>query len=915
MPLHNLAILNAITVPAVRAFAAPGKRISQLNALGFDMVMIEVFGSLCSGATLVLKDPDNPFDHIKRVNAMITTPSFLSALSPEDYLNLDTVVLAGEPVTQEIAKTWSSEVTNLINVYGPSECGPCSSGTRLLPDIPVTIGRPLPGLRFYVLDHHQSLVPQGVTGEIYISGDQVTRGYWGNTNELNTKSNFVPNPFATESNYHIMYRTGDLGFWDEDLNISYVGRVDNQVKVRGFRVELEEIENALITAGEGKVQSSAAIAINDYSGAESDRYGLRIVGFVKPASVNVAVLHRKLADLLPSYSRPSQILAVPELPMTANLKLDREKLKALALAASTRQKLDENTQRTGQTSFSSPTEELIAAAWKKVLGLSDGTSTIQPDDDFVSLGGNSILAIKAARIIAASIGHDIPIALLLRENVLARLARAIDQWHARPVSSDSVDDQSFASYLRSLQKDVSSSTIVDSAQDALSKGQPLSHLENELFEAHSNSKIRMAFNTAVKFNVFGTIDVERLKGAFLALVQENPILRARYMVFESTPLRLISADMFAPQVFVGDEMNAESLQTLVNTPFDLASDQLIRIVIWRQDETRTVCIVITHHIITDKASLALMLEWTSRRYNNLVEGGLTDLDTKQSNMRQSAQGTYIDWAQWLQERASRPQDEARIKFWQEHLYEFEQSSAIPRPLQAQHLGSYSSTRLKISIPRPTDGGEVRTYSQRLAVAATALSLYAYLGSSDMILGVPYLNRDEPGTANMLGLFVDRLPIHILLTDISLGDAHTLLGKIDAEIHLSIENQLPSAKIRSTVVGGKDSRKSLVDVMIIYGWQSDSLTHSFSLGPDVRVEEAHEICGASGSLHPLEIEFVEAEDGALDVEISFDPEIIPLDIMTGIQAFLPRAVQSLARWERPASLVSACKSPGASPAAA
>ncbi|KAJ3580398.1 hypothetical protein NPX13_g164 [Xylaria arbuscula] len=907
VPLHNLAILNAISVPAVRAFAAPGRRISQLNALGFDMVMIELFGSLCYGATLVLKDPNNPFDHIKRVNVMITTPSFLSALLPKDYPNIDTVVSAGEPVTQEISNMWSNKVTTLLNMYGPSECGPCSSGARLLPGIPVTIGRPLPGLRFYILDHHQCLVPQGVTGEIYISGDQVTRGYWGNTNELNTKSYFIPDPFTTEQSHRIMYRTGDLGFWDEDLNISYVGRVDNQVKVRGFRVELEEIEHALIAAGEGKVQSAAAIAISGQNGAESDRYGLRIVGFVRPASVDVATLHPKLINMLTGYSRPSQILAVSKLPMTANLKVDREKLKALALAAPERQSLDENTQRIGEASSLSPTEKVIAAAWKKVLGLGNATSTIEPNDDFISLGGNSILAIKSAHIIAASIGHDVPIALLLRENVLGRLARAIDQQHVQVASSKIIDDQSFASYMSSLQKHTLGSTRVSSAQDPSSKGQPLSHLERELFDAQSNSEIKSAFNTIVKFNLLGAIDIGRLSEVFLALIQENPILRARYVVAKGTLLRLINADISAPQVFSYIETNLESLQGLVNMPFDLANDQLIRVVLWKQSETRTSCIIITHHIITDRASLAHMLEWTSRRYNDIMKGDSKRSETKESNNRPLTQGTYIDWARWLQNGASPPQDETHVDFWKRHLSKANRLFGNSESLNTQCAGSYASTRLKISIPPLSNEGDASAYTQRLAVAATALSLYANVGLNDAVLGMPYLNRDELGTANMLGLFVDRLPIRFLLTSMELRDAQVLLNHIDAEIDSSIEHYLPSTTIRSAIAEGKNHYRSLVDVMIIYGWQSDSLRHSFTLDSDVRVEDMSEISGATGSLHPLEIEFIEAEDGALDVEISYDPEIISPEAMAGIQALLSRAIQGLARRQSPNSILSAFKS--------
>ncbi|KAI1747025.1 hypothetical protein F4782DRAFT_452572 [Xylaria castorea] len=922
VPLHNTTVLNAIGVPAVRLSAAPGRRISQLSALGFDMALIEMFGSLCYGATLVLKDPSNPFEHIKHVNAMVATPSFLSALSPDEYSNLDTVLLAGEPVTQKIADAWSNKVQTVLNIYGPSECG-CASGTRLLPGVQVTIGRPLPGLKFYVLDHHKCLVPQGITGEIYISGDQVTRGYWGNANEANTKSHFVMNPFATEPRYQIMYRTGDMGFWNEDMNISYVCRVDNQVKVRGFRVELEEVENALIAAGGGTVQSAAAIAINGISdSAGSESYGLRIVGFVTPASVDIAVLHAKLGTLLPTYSRPSQILTISELPMTANLKLDREKLRDSILANRTRRKLDAEAQHPGETDGLNPTEKAIAEAWRKVLGLDGGSRTIGSDDDFLSLGGNSILAIKSARLVAESIGHDVPIALLLRETALGHLARAIDYQNASDIASGMTDSRSFASYLSSMQRQITAGAGVDGAPNRASKGHPLSLLERELFQAHITSKIKSAFNTTARFRISGTIDVKKLAEAFLALIQENPILRARYIISEGIPLRLVSSDYSAPRCFVGDEMDIEGLQSLVNKPFDLANEQLTRVILWNQnrDDGWTECLIITHHIITDKASLALMLEWTSRRYKDLVCINLKDPDVKE-NVGRPIEGTYIDWARWLEQQRfrsmapSRAQYENRIKFWKEHLQRTQQALSFPSSLQTQHMTSYASIRTKSTIPPLNVGKDIIAqeykYSQRLAVAATALSLYAHLGSSDLILGVPYLNRDEPGTAGMLGLFVDRLPIRVLLNDINQGDADALLNGIAAKTNLCIENQLPYAEIQSAIAGIKNdthSSQNLVDVLIVYDWQSDSLEHSFSLGPDVQIEEASDTLRSTGSMHPLEIVYTEKEDGSLDVEINFDAQIISPELMTAVQAFLPGAVQGLARQRAPASIISAQRMP-------
>jgi non-ribosomal peptide synthetase component F len=210
VPLHNFSLLNVLDNPELRLFAGPGRRIAQLCGISFDAVLMEIFGSLCYGATLVLKDPTDPFEHLKRVNATLATPSFLSTYPPEHYGNLDTIMLVGEPVPQALADAWASRV-HLLNGYGPCECGPITTTTRLLPREKVSIGRPLPRLNVYLLDHRKCLVALGITGEIYVSGEQVTRGYWNIAAEQ-TETPFGPDHISSGSEQHRMYRTGDLAF-------------------------------------------------------------------------------------------------------------------------------------------------------------------------------------------------------------------------------------------------------------------------------------------------------------------------------------------------------------------------------------------------------------------------------------------------------------------------------------------------------------------------------------------------------------------------------------------------------------------------------------------------------------------------------------------------------------------------------
>ncbi|KAI1135590.1 acetyl-CoA synthetase-like protein [Hypoxylon sp. FL0543] len=910
VPLHNLTILNAVSVPPIRLFAAPGRRISQLSALGFDMSIVEVVSSLCYGATLVLKDPDDPFEHLKHVNGMFTTPSLLSALVPEDYGNLDALALAGEPVPQVIVNKWAGQVQTLINIYGPSECG-CVSATQLLPGQDVSIGRALPGLRIYVLDHQKCLVPQGIIGEIYISGIQITRGYWRETHEQKTKSLFIPNPFSSEPTHRIMYRTGDLGCWNGDLNISYIGRSDNQVKVRGFRIELEDVENALGAADRENVQSAAAIA---FEGTGSEDGGLRIVGFVTPSDVDVAALRVKLSRLLPSYALPSQILAVQALPRTANLKLDREKLKDLVIAAKpqTRPEKPEDNEL-------SPTEKLIAGVWRHLLSLG-GDARIRKEDDFLSLGGNSVLAIKSVRFITESIGYRIPTALLIRETVLGRVASKIDGLIRSSSSLSSTKDLSFSYYLSSIKTGAEIDSI-HSVPDPSTAVQ-LSYLEEEFFEAHNISETKSAFNVTAQLVICGPVDTEKLAEAFTDLVRENPILRTRYIVSEERPLRHISPDTVAPRFYHHHELDVHSLQALADEPFVLAREQLLKVILWhRNDPNREIEVVlIMHHIITDKASIQLMFQWVSRRYCELTGCGTTSTShhpLSSGPMNGTSGATYIDWTQWLrwsEQQTSevsvelQAQNRERIEFWRAKLRGVQAIPQLQRPSSGGLTGCQRSTqtilipKVDASVPT-TPPRQGHMYSQKIAVSATALALKAVFGVTDIVLGLPYMNRDEPDTTSIIGLFLDRLPIRLRLDDMSLASAKALLDTVSAETASCVGNHLPYTKIQSAV-----TYNCGVDVMVVYDWQSDSLERSMFLGPDVHIGETSNRIRPTGSMLPLQFEFLERKDGSLLVELSYDVQRVSHAVVDFFKDFLPAAAQGLAKQMKPTSILSLMPAP-------
>ncbi|KAL6879350.1 non-ribosomal peptide synthetase [Trichoderma novae-zelandiae] len=852
--LHNHSLLGVINHEPNRLFSGPGRRLGQVYALGFDVVLVEIFGTLLYGGTLVLKDPSDPLSHLKRVDAIYSTPSLLVALSPNDYSNLDTIGLAGEVVPQSLADAWSHK--QLFNFYGPSECGPISTGIELLPGQQVTIGKPIPNLEIYLLDHHQRPVPIGVTGEIFISGAQVTHGYWNSPSE--TRKAFLPNPFSPGK---IMYKTGDLGCWTQDMKVIFVGRTDGQVKIRGFRVEMEEVERAIMFVDRG-IQTAAAVVNHN-----------RIVAFVTPSAVNTEFVRQRVKGLLPAYACPAQIVALEKLPQSSNLKTDRTALRTLAAGAE-----DQGDDP------STPTEKMIAEIWSQLLSFHANTSgrRITRDADFLAIGGNSLLAIKAARLISESTGHHTPVPLLLRETVLSNLARAVDRC---AVHDDESGDStpSFKSFLSNLPGPTS-----------LTAAQTPSPLEEELFLWHTISNTKSLFNTAFRFDIGGPVNIEMLGDALISVIREHPMLRARYVLKEGLLNRIVSDEVIPPLIVFGKALDGTKLQTLIDEPFDLERDQLIRAVIWKQDEGRptakTSLALITHHIITDKASLAILLRSVSRKYRSAADSVTTN---GQNGEESTPKGTYIEWTQWVAKRSALPVTPATVakqEFWQGRVRVME---TVPL-LDNSGLGNLGrDIPCYESILVTT--GDSDSFSQRMALAAAAVTLFAVFGNGDLVVGIPYMNRDEPGTANLMGLLLDRLPVHIKLNSSNMADSARFINGIVSEVNLCVENGMPYLEILHMA----KERRPLFDVVVIYHWKSDALDHALRLP---RAHVSSQRVRARGAKFTLQLEFTE-QDGGLHCGMEYNARALSAPQMAAIMSFIPNVIKGLMAGSAPAQILS------------
>ncbi|HTO94345.1 MAG TPA: amino acid adenylation domain-containing protein [Bacteroidota bacterium] len=378
----------------------------------FDLSIFEIFVPLSLGGKIILAEnalqvPALPA--AREIRLLNTVPSAMNELLRIDGVppSVRTVNLAGEPLTQALVRKvyGLGSVRKVYDLYGPSEDTTYSTFALRTPDGPQTIGRPLTGKQVYVLDAHRMLVPVGVRGEICIGGGGVARGYLGRT-EL-TNERFVPDPFAGGR----LYRTGDVGRLMPDGMIEFLGRMDNQVKLRGYRIEPGEVESTLVAMP--GVREAAVIVREDVAGFR------RLVAYVVPAGTAGAAgtdIRANLRTKLPEYMVPSAVVLLRALPLLPNGKVDRSALPVPEAA----------TDIGGAASADAPrteVERIIAGIWKSMLGGKE----IGVHDNFFDLGGHSLLATQVISRMREALHVSLPLVALFESPTVESLAAVVER--------------------------------------------------------------------------------------------------------------------------------------------------------------------------------------------------------------------------------------------------------------------------------------------------------------------------------------------------------------------------------------------------------------------------------------------------------------------------------------------------------
>jgi amino acid adenylation domain-containing protein len=418
MILHG-GLVNYLTWAIGEYRVSPGSCVPVHSSISFDLTVTSLYTPLMAGAQVELLREEANGQHLlsalrnaNRRALVKITPAHLQMLNqiltPGELAGVtDLFVIGGEQLLAEMVRPWREHAPNtrLINEYGPTEtvvgCCVYEVQPKDAQNGPVAIGRAIANTQLYVLGEDRKPVPEGQTGELYIGGAGVARGYL-NKPELTAKV-FLPDPFAGVPGAR-MYKTGDLARQREDGTLEYLGRVDNQVKVLGYRIELGEIEAAI--ASHAGVEACAVIAREDEPGSK------QLVGYVvarKNHPPRVDELREFVAKTLPQYMVPARIVIMDALPLTENGKVDRKALPAPASEAAVRSETF--------VAPSSEDEKTLARIFAGLLNVQQ----VGIHDDFFELGGHSLMAIKAVNKIRDAFGIELPLATLLQAATVAKL--------------------------------------------------------------------------------------------------------------------------------------------------------------------------------------------------------------------------------------------------------------------------------------------------------------------------------------------------------------------------------------------------------------------------------------------------------------------------------------------------------------
>ena len=717
----------------------PQSRVLQFAPLSFDASVFEVVMALANGASLylacyeVLVSPSELMEFLAEHEISIVTlpPSFLAAQPVQDLPALETITVAGEPCPAELPLRWLRAGRRFFNLYGPTEdtiwttCADCTDATTR-----PAIGRPIANTQVYVLDTQLQPVPCGVAGELYIGGVGLARGYLGRPQM--TAERFIAHPFNNKAGERL-YRTGDLVRYRADGQLEFLGRIDHQVKLRGFRIDLGEIEAVL--AQHPAVAQVVAVMREDTPGRPHlVAYVLAQRGLV----INTSELRRFMRERVPDYMLPTAWGVLEQWPVTPNGKIDRDALPQVNAQA-----------EASYVAPRTPLERVLAQLWADALGI----ERVGVHDNFFELGGDSILSIQfMAR--ANQTGLRLATKDVFEHQTIAQLALAVGQGQAH------------------------------AEQGAMEGMVPLTPIQRWFFECRLDEPHH--FNQAVLLPLESEPDAHAMNHALEELLRHHDALRMRFDRNADEAWVMDFEDAVGQPFFERHDLSTmtprarrkaiQAHSTRLQASLNLSEGPLLRAALFDAgQDTSSRLLIVVHHLVVDGMSWRILLEDMQTAYDQLARGGKPRLPAKTSSFQQ--------WSRKLLDHAGLNATNAEARYWLELVPSGCPSLPVDHKGVANAVAQSSNVSVSLSVAQ-TEAllhelpKRHRTGINDVLLTAVVQAFAPWTGRRSLLVDVEGHGRepifDDIDLSRTVGWFTSFFPVHL-----DIGKASTTVAALKA----------------------------------------------------------------------------------------------------------------------------------------
>jgi amino acid adenylation domain-containing protein len=805
----------------------------QLAPVSFDASTLEIWAPLLNGGRLVLFPGAQPtLDGLERTvreggvtSLWLTAGLFNTVVDGRvgALAGVRQLLVGGDVLSVAHARRVlrAHPGLRLVNGYGPTEnttftcCHPVRGGDVEGAAIP--IGGPVANSTAYVLDAALRPTPHGVPGELYTGGDGVARGYL-NQPAL-TAARFVPDPFSPTPGAR-MYATGDRVRRGEDGALEFLGRMDRQVKVRGFRIEPGEVEAALRAHPDVR---DAIVATHGH-GVQKRLLAWVAAGPDVDEDTLLAALHAEL----PGYMVPSGIVVMPALPLTPNGKVDRKALPEPGARAADAHVRPRDAQ-----------EAELAALFAEVLSVNGVGAT----DSFFALGGHSLLAMRLVSRVREVFGVELPLRALFERPTVAEMARAVEDERRR-------------------QPPVLPPVVPAGRTGAL----PLSFAQERLWFIDRLEPGSAVYNIPVAWRLGGALDVDALERSLGEIVRRHEALRTVFAEADGSPVQVITPfggfalpveDLSGPGEADREAAVRRRAGEEARRPFDLAAGPLFRAALLRLGQGDHVLLLTMHHVVSDGWSMGVLTRELSALYAAYRAGGESPLPELAVQ--------YADYAVWQREQLAGAVLDRQVAYWKERLAGapelLELPTDHPRPAVQAFRGAHERIELSLELLERLQAlgrSEGATLYMTLLGAFQVL-LSKYSGSEDVVVGSPIAGRGRKEVEELIGFFVNTL---VLRTDLS-GDP-------------SFRETL--RRVRQVTVGAYEHQEVPFERLVAELQPERSLSHA----PLFQVMFALQNAGGPGGALPgLNVRGVEGEQTSAKFDLSLTLSATPRGLRGGL----------------------------------